>query len=181
MRPTREYDRRDRLCNIATTSLFNIINRESKELLPRSIFIIIRRYKRVEIPRCKEESSPNKKHWVPIQRAPISSQTLGEKFLSVRSNWSRSLQDLAGVSALVWLAQEFTAAPFAKIYLTSPKCRQLYIVIVANAYGCAQGPFWLSGRTVLKINGYNSSLSYSQAWAFATIAMYSWWQLGEVK
>ena len=35
--------------NIATTSSFNAIDKEAKELLPRSIFIIIRRYKRVEI------------------------------------------------------------------------------------------------------------------------------------
>jgi hypothetical protein len=37
------------LYNIAITSLFNAIDREAKELLPRSIFIITRRYKRVEI------------------------------------------------------------------------------------------------------------------------------------
>src|SRR6266403_1440424 len=37
------------LYNIATMSLFNTIDRESKELLPRSIFIITRRYKKVEI------------------------------------------------------------------------------------------------------------------------------------
>ena len=37
--------------NIATTSLFNIIDRETKELLPYSIFIITRRYKRVKIER----------------------------------------------------------------------------------------------------------------------------------
>ena len=30
------------------------------------------------------------------------------------------------------------------------------MVIVANAYGCTQGPFWLSGRTALKINGHDS-------------------------
>jgi hypothetical protein len=34
---------------IATTLLFDIIDREAKELLPHSIFIITRRYKRVEI------------------------------------------------------------------------------------------------------------------------------------
>jgi hypothetical protein len=37
------------LYNIATISLFNTIDREAKELLPRSIFIITRRYKKVEI------------------------------------------------------------------------------------------------------------------------------------
>jgi thymidylate kinase len=37
------------LYNIATTSLFNAIDREAKELLPRSIFIITRHYKRVKI------------------------------------------------------------------------------------------------------------------------------------
>jgi len=52
LRPTRKCDRRDQLYNIATASLFNAINRESKELLPRSIFIITRRYKRVKIQRC---------------------------------------------------------------------------------------------------------------------------------
>ena len=41
-----------RLTNIATTSLFIAIDREIKELLPYSIFIITRRYKRVEIQRC---------------------------------------------------------------------------------------------------------------------------------
>ena len=41
------------LYNIAITSLFNAIGREAKELLPYSIFIIIRRYKRVKIQRCK--------------------------------------------------------------------------------------------------------------------------------
>ena len=47
LRPTDEfYDRRS---NIATTSLFNAIDREAKELLPSSIFIITRHYKRVEI------------------------------------------------------------------------------------------------------------------------------------
>ena len=34
---------------IAMTLLFDIIDREAKELLPRIIFIITRRYKRVEI------------------------------------------------------------------------------------------------------------------------------------
>ena len=37
------------LHNIATTSLFDAIDRETKELLPHSIFIIAGRYKRVEI------------------------------------------------------------------------------------------------------------------------------------
>ena len=37
------------LYNIATTSLFNAIDREAKELLPRSIFIITRHYKRVKV------------------------------------------------------------------------------------------------------------------------------------
>jgi len=40
-----------RLTNIATTSLFIAIDREIKELLPYSIFIITRRYKRVKIER----------------------------------------------------------------------------------------------------------------------------------
>ena len=39
----------DWLSYIAITSLFNAIDREAKELLPYSIFIITRRYKRVEI------------------------------------------------------------------------------------------------------------------------------------
>ena len=30
------------------------------------------------------------------------------------------------------------------------------MVIVANAYGFTQGPFWLSGRTLLKINRHDS-------------------------
>ena len=37
------------LYNIATTSFFDVIDREAKELPPRSIFIITRRYKRFEI------------------------------------------------------------------------------------------------------------------------------------
>jgi len=48
--------------NIATTSLFNAIDREIKELLPYSIFIITRRYKRIKIRVVVEELSPNKKH-----------------------------------------------------------------------------------------------------------------------
>jgi hypothetical protein len=44
-------DRVLRLSNIST-SLFNAIDGEAKELLPRSIFIITRRYRRVEIERC---------------------------------------------------------------------------------------------------------------------------------
>ena len=87
MRPIRKCDQQNATnatnYNIATTSLFNAIDREIKELLPYSIFIITRRYKRVKIRVVVEELSPNKKHWVLIQRAPISSQTLGEKFLLV--------------------------------------------------------------------------------------------------
>jgi hypothetical protein len=37
------------LYNIATTSLFDAIDREAKELLPRGIFIITGRCKMVEI------------------------------------------------------------------------------------------------------------------------------------
>jgi hypothetical protein len=37
------------LYNIVTTSFFKAIDREAKELLPRGIFIITRRYKMVEI------------------------------------------------------------------------------------------------------------------------------------
>ena len=37
------------LYDIATTLLFDAIDREAKELLPCSIFIITRRYKKVEI------------------------------------------------------------------------------------------------------------------------------------
>jgi len=44
-------------------------------------------------------------------------------------------------------------------YAGSLDCHQLYIVIVANACGCTQGLFWLSGRTILKINVRDSSLS----------------------
>jgi hypothetical protein len=36
---------------IVTALLFNVIDRETKELLPRSIFIITRHYKKVEIRR----------------------------------------------------------------------------------------------------------------------------------
>ena len=57
MRPTRKRDRLENAtdCPYLTPyiiSLFNAIDRESKELLPYSIFIIIRRYKRVKISRC---------------------------------------------------------------------------------------------------------------------------------
>ena len=41
--------------------IFDIIDRETKELLPYNIFIITRRYKRVEIRVMVEELSPNKK------------------------------------------------------------------------------------------------------------------------
>ena len=58
IQPTRKRDRRENAtdCPYLTPYiilLFNTINRESKELLPYSIFIIIRRYKRVKIQRCK--------------------------------------------------------------------------------------------------------------------------------
>ena len=46
---------------MATMSLFNAIDREIKELLPYNIFIITRRYKRVEIRIMVEELLPNKK------------------------------------------------------------------------------------------------------------------------
>jgi hypothetical protein len=49
LRPTDEFYNRP--SNIATTSLFNAIDREAKELPPRSIFIITRRYERVKIQR----------------------------------------------------------------------------------------------------------------------------------
>ena len=42
--------------------MFYIIDRETKELLPYSIFIITRRYKRVKIYVVVEELSPNKKY-----------------------------------------------------------------------------------------------------------------------
>ena len=41
------------------TLLFNAMDREIKELLPYSIFIITRRYKRVKIRVVVEELSPN--------------------------------------------------------------------------------------------------------------------------
>ena len=47
--------------NIAIMLLFNIIDREIKELLPYNIFIITRRYKRVKIRVMVEELPPNKK------------------------------------------------------------------------------------------------------------------------
>jgi len=49
IQPTKIRLTKIRLTNIATTSLFIAIDREIKELLPYSIFIITRRYKRVEI------------------------------------------------------------------------------------------------------------------------------------
>ena len=48
--------------NMATTLLFNAMDREIKELLPYSIFIITRRYKRVKIHVIVEELSPKKKY-----------------------------------------------------------------------------------------------------------------------
>ena len=52
MRLTRKCDRRENAPTIPNIiSLFNAIDREAKELLPRSIFIITRRYKRVKIQR----------------------------------------------------------------------------------------------------------------------------------
>jgi len=59
---TRKCDRRNQPYNIATMSLFNAIDREIKELLPYSIFIITRHYKRVKIRVIVEELLPNKKH-----------------------------------------------------------------------------------------------------------------------
>ena len=47
--------------NMAIMSLFNAIDRETKELLPYNIFIITRYCKRVKIHIMVEELSPNKK------------------------------------------------------------------------------------------------------------------------
>jgi hypothetical protein len=49
LRPADEFCDRLPIYNIAITSLFNAIDREAKELLPYSIFIITRRYKRANI------------------------------------------------------------------------------------------------------------------------------------
>ena len=48
---TNEFCDRLPISNIATTSLSNAIDREAKELLPRGIFIITRRYKSVKVRR----------------------------------------------------------------------------------------------------------------------------------
>ena len=56
----------DRPSNIAIMLLFNIIDREAKELLPYSIFIITRHCKRVKIHVIVEELLPNKKYSVLI-------------------------------------------------------------------------------------------------------------------
>ena len=52
--------------NIAIMLLFNIKDREAKELLPYSIFIITRHCKRVKIHVMVEELLPNKKYSVLI-------------------------------------------------------------------------------------------------------------------
>ena len=58
-------------------------------------------------------------------------------------------------------------------YAGSLNRHQLYMVIVANAYGCTQGPFWLSGRTVLKIKGHDSlsttEVSFLPLFAYAYV------------
>ena len=65
MRPIRKCDQQNATnatnYNIATTLLFNAIDREIKELLPYNIFIITRHYKRVKIRVVVEKLLPNKK------------------------------------------------------------------------------------------------------------------------
>ena len=51
LQPIKIQPTKIRLTDIATTLLFITIDREIKELLPYSIFIITRRYKRVKIER----------------------------------------------------------------------------------------------------------------------------------